>query len=129
MIYVEYKKSNGIYFIIDGVVNAILSDKVRKSRLKEGKFTEFNDDEALWSVKEPGSLIGKLPERHGVSLNLETLVADTECFFYFLSVSSILFLENNYPYIATGLYNWYIHIYSYNYYIGREKWEWRRWSI
>lgn len=57
-----------------------------------------------------GSLIGKLPERHGISLNLETLIADTECFFYFLPLSSILFLETNYPYIATGLYNWYISI-------------------
>lgn len=56
-----------------------------------------------------GSLIGKLPERHGISLNLETLIADTECFFYFLPLSSILFLETNYPYIATGLYNWYIY--------------------
>lgn len=107
LLYHEFERSDGVYFLMNGRLTAIILDTINE---RVSVFNRQNDDtkdlKRLWSINESGSLLGNMLERKGISYTTETIIADCDSYLYQINEENLYKLEKLDDKTYTTLSQW-----------------------
>lgn len=94
LVYHEFERSDGVFFLCYGRVSAIILDTINERvSLFNRQENDIKDLKRLWTITEVGSLIGNVLERKGISYTTETMICDTNCLLYHINEENLYKFE------------------------------------